>query len=491
MIRKRRVIFRADGNSQIGLGHVVRSLALAAMLREEFECIFAIQDPTTALQEQIRQVCEGIIALPLCTPTEERFVHELDAYVSEEEIVVLDGYGFGTAYQESIKAKGAPLVCIDDIHAYKFVADVVINHAGGVSETAYETAPYTRLCLGPAHALLRPPFLAASGRDINLPEGSPRVLLNLGGADPQNLTLQLAKELRALDGALQAEIVVGAAYRHLEELQAWLRHHPGFTLHRNLDAQQMCDLMRKCGAAVASASGVAYEYAAVGGLLFVLRTADNQRDLYTYLISAGIARIYDELPQLLNSGSLPGLFREQVIVQRRHFDGQSGARLREAFRRLSLSASLWLREVAREDKPLLLAWANDPEVRRRSFNPKPITAQAHAQWFEAVLEDAQTLLYIAESDGKPAAHIRFSVSEGSASTSYLISAAFRGKGLGHSVLLKGIEKLKASRPDVQRVEGLVQPENAASVRSFEKAGFTRAAPDEKHPEALRFELRLR
>ena len=490
MINKRRIIFRADGNSQIGLGHVVRSLALAAMLRDEFECVFAIQGPATELREQIRQVCDGIIALPRCLPAEDRFVHELGAYISEEEIVVLDGYGFGTAYQESIKAKGAPIVCIDDIHAYRFVSDVVINHTGGISETAYETAPYTRLCLGPAHALLRPPFLTASRETRNIPEGSPRVLLNLGGADPQNLTLQLAKELRAMDEALQVDIVVGAAYRHQAELQAWLQHHPNFTLHRNLDAHQMCDLMRKCAAAVTSASGVAYEYAAVGGLLFVLQTAANQQDLYNFLTSGGIARAYDELPQL-NSGSLPGLFREQVSVQRRYFDGQSGERLRHVFRGLSLSASLRLREVTRGDEMLLLDWANDPEVRRHSFNPNPITPQGHARWFEAIIGDGQTLLYIAEANGEPAAHIRFSTSEDCASISYLIGAAFRGQGLGHSVLLKGIEKLKAERPDITLVEGLVQSENIASVRSFEKAGFSLAAPNTQHPEAYRYVLSLK
>jgi UDP-2,4-diacetamido-2,4,6-trideoxy-beta-L-altropyranose hydrolase len=97
MDHKRRVIFRADGNSRIGLGHVARSLALAHMLRGEFECVFAVQSPTKELKEQILQVCSGIISLPLCLPSEERFVHELAAYISKDEIVVLDGYDFGTA----------------------------------------------------------------------------------------------------------------------------------------------------------------------------------------------------------------------------------------------------------------------------------------------------------------------------------------------------------------------------------------------------------
>lgn len=490
MIRKRRVIFRADGNSQIGLGHVVRSLALAAMLREEFECVFAIQTPAEDLQKQISQVCDGVIVLPRCLPAEDRFIHELDAYVSEEETVVLDGYNFATNYQENIKSKGAVLVCIDDIHSYPFIADVVINQAGGVDETIYSTAPYTKICLGPKYALLRPPFLETSNTDKDLPVGSKRVLLNLGGADPQNLTLQLAKELLNMDEALQVEVVVGGAYRHQVALQSWLQNHLNFKLHRSLEARQMCDLMRKCAVAVTSASGVAYEYAAVGGLLLVQQTADNQKGLYDFLTSSGLAREVKKLPELLSNNKLQQLFQEQVTVQRRHFDGQSGERLRQVFRRLSLGASLRLREVTQKNKLLLLEWANDPQVRHNSFNPNPISLENHTHWFDAVMQDEQTLLYMAQADGKPVAHIRFKVSDKKASISYLIGTEFRGYGLGHSVLLKGVEKLKANRPDIRQVEGLVQQENIASVKSFEKAGFSRGTPDAQHPEAVCFVLLL-
>lgn len=38
--------FRADADDTIGYGHWVRSLALADMLKEDFECIFCTQSPT-------------------------------------------------------------------------------------------------------------------------------------------------------------------------------------------------------------------------------------------------------------------------------------------------------------------------------------------------------------------------------------------------------------------------------------------------------------
>ncbi|WP_162052372.1 UDP-2,4-diacetamido-2,4,6-trideoxy-beta-L-altropyranose hydrolase [Pontibacter pamirensis] len=488
---KRRIIFRADGNSQIGLGHVVRSLALAAMLREEFECVFAIQAPSHELQEQIRKVCHGVIHLPLCSPAEDRFIHELDAYISAEEMVVLDGYYFDTVYQESIKTKGCPLVCIDDIQAYHFKADAIISPAGGLKPHLYSRISYTKLLLGPKYALLRPPFLKASKAERVLPEGKPALLLNLGGADPGNKTLHLAKELVQSKYLHSINIVVGAAYRHLVELQSWLQDKEQVTLHHNLSAAKLRDLMQQCAFAVTSASGVAYEYAAVGGILYVLQTADNQDALYHFLIESGVAHEYEDLPQLFSNNSLRKLFQEQVATQRQQFDGHSDVRLKQLFRKLSLGASLHLRDATEEDMMQLFNWASDPEVRKNSFNQNTITLENHTRWFQAVMEDEQTVLYIAEANGKPVAHIRFNISSEKATISYLIDADFRGQGLGLHLLQKGMQALIAQRTDVEQVEGLVQRENIASVRSFEKAGFSYGQPDKQHPEAHRFILLLK
>ncbi|WP_235925739.1 UDP-2,4-diacetamido-2,4,6-trideoxy-beta-L-altropyranose hydrolase [Pontibacter burrus] len=486
-IHKRRIILRADGNSRIGLGHVVRSLALASMLRDYFECVFAIQEPDDALKAQILETCDGIISLPLCAPTEERFNYELAAYISEEEIVVLDGYSFATAYQQTIKARGAQLVCIDDIHAYSFAADVVLNQAGGIEAANYRTAPYTKLLLGPEFALLRPPFLEAARQHRTIPTGELHILLNLGGADPENYTLRLAQEIATLHKTATIEIVAGSAYKHLDELQSWVEDSTNYSLHHNLDAEQMCKLMQKCAVAVTSASGVAYEYAAVGGMLFVLQTADNQTGLYKFLTKNGVAQPYSL--EAVNSDSF-NQFEKQLSAQRRFFDGQSDKRLLAVFEQLNLSQRLTLRQATIADLELIFDWNNDPEVRRQSFNPEPILLDNHTRWYTARLEDTACRFYIAEIDGLPAAQIRFDIKEGIATISYLISIGYRGKGLGHIVLQKGIAKLKAESPDLKLVEGLVQQNNRASVRAFEKAGFNYGTPAPEHPDAYHFVLEL-
>ncbi|WP_347156604.1 UDP-2,4-diacetamido-2,4,6-trideoxy-beta-L-altropyranose hydrolase [Pontibacter chitinilyticus] len=489
MTNKTRIIFRADGNSRIGLGHVVRSLALAQMLREEFECVFAIQQPGQALQEQIKQVCHGLIILPACTPEEDRFIHELEAYIAPDVLVVLDGYTFGTAYQQNLKSKGCLLICIDDIHAYPFVADVVLNQAGGVEAAAYTTATYTKLLLGPTYALLRHPFLQAAKATRTFPAAPLRVLLNMGGADPENHTLRVAQSISQWPGISTIEVVVGSAYKHRQELQQWLGQQPNCILHQNLSATAMCQLMQVCALAVTSASGIAYEYAAVGGMLYILQTAANQQALYDFLTSTGIARPYEHLEK---QTTLPEkqVFDEQVAVQRQHFDGKSDIRLKQVFDALRLQTSLRLRVATENDMLLLHQWNNDPEVRSRSFNPEPISLESHSHWFTAKLADPNSIIYLAIVEGEPAAQLRFELNSTTATISYLISKAYRGKGLSHTLLLKGIGKLNHQRPGLRIVEGLVQPENTASIRAFEKAGFLNGTAAPQHPGAHRYVLEL-
>ncbi len=40
---KPKIYFRADGNATMGLGHVIRSLALAEMSNDIFDCHFKIK----------------------------------------------------------------------------------------------------------------------------------------------------------------------------------------------------------------------------------------------------------------------------------------------------------------------------------------------------------------------------------------------------------------------------------------------------------------
>ena len=135
MLAKQKIYFRADAGPEIGYGHYIRSLALADMLKQDFDCTMFTQAPTDYQLREIEHVCP-IVAL---SDTDAKFDEFLD-YLHGDEIVVLDNYFFATDYQRQIKAKGCQLVCIDDMHDKHYVANVVINH-GCTDESLFDVEP--------------------------------------------------------------------------------------------------------------------------------------------------------------------------------------------------------------------------------------------------------------------------------------------------------------------------------------------------------------
>ena len=126
-LAKNKIYFRADGSSQIGLGHVIRSLALAEMLCDVFDCIFIIKNPNATLKKNILEICKEIIVLDDSIDLIEEANFLVKEHLDQDVIMVIDGYHFETTYQKIIKANQTKLVAIDDIHAYHFLSDIVFN----------------------------------------------------------------------------------------------------------------------------------------------------------------------------------------------------------------------------------------------------------------------------------------------------------------------------------------------------------------------------
>lgn len=327
MVEKRKVFFRADGNSSIGLGHVIRSLALADMLKDDFECHFIIRNPLPKLKVQILECCLSIYELPDTNDHEQEAEKLCLEFFSGNEIVVLDGYYFRTKYQQFIKDKGCKLLCIDDIYSYHFVADIIINHSGGIKKDFYSAEPYSQIFLGLEYALLRPAFRAVpKNKEYN--DRSDTIFICLGGADPKNDTIQILKLCEELEEIKKCYLVVGGAYIHMKELNAYIeRTRLDITLLNNLSAPQMVDVMRKCSKAITSPSTISFEYLSVGGELYLKMIADNQININHYFTSTGLAFPIEQFP--IRDLEKISLAKER---QRQIFDGFSNSRLIDVFK---------------------------------------------------------------------------------------------------------------------------------------------------------------
>ncbi|MBQ3656252.1 MAG: UDP-2,4-diacetamido-2,4,6-trideoxy-beta-L-altropyranose hydrolase [Bacteroidales bacterium] len=262
-MRKQKIYFRADAGAKIGYGHFIRTLALADMLRVEFDCTFFTSVPTEYQTSELKKVCKYI---PL---EEETKFDKFLEYLCGDEIVVLDNYFYSTEYQKQIKSKGCKLVCIDDIHDKHYVADVVINHA--LTDTSlFSIEPYTKLCLGFDYALLRAPFLKLVSNTFRNND----LIVNFGAADPHGITDKVVSMLLMMDIPYHIVVVLGDKVFLSEENKQKV------STRKNLTAEQMAELFEKSAAGILSASTVCIEALSRNLPLAVGYHVDNQIELY-------------------------------------------------------------------------------------------------------------------------------------------------------------------------------------------------------------------
>ncbi len=319
-----KVYIRADAGTSIGLGHVIRCIALAQMLKNDFDiCFFCLAVPdkiATALAEENFKL-KYITA-------ESDFLNMLQA----KDIVVLDGYGFDTGYQKKIKDAGASLVCIDDLHDKEFYADLIINHAPGVSKNDYKVQDYTEFALGSSYALLRSPFLKAALLNRQV-EKIDSVLICFGGADNKNLTNQaLAATMNAAE-LKKINVVLGAAYLQEETLMELVSSDKRIELYRSLSDEEMLLVMQQSGAAIVPASGILFETLAAGCIAFSGYYVDNQQAIYNG---------FKALNAIVDLGNFENMdtaiaakFSSSKTSTKKVIDGLSGTRLLDTFKSLA------------------------------------------------------------------------------------------------------------------------------------------------------------
>ncbi|MFM7105534.1 MAG: hypothetical protein ACKOW8_08420, partial [Flavobacteriales bacterium] len=151
---KRSIVIRCDGGVSIGMGHIIRCIALSEILQSYFDIQFLIQQTTDTVKRVMGNAGFEYIEIPRTQDyeIESTYIHE---YIRPDSLVVLDGYNFQSSYQLAIKASGHTVIAIDDLNAWEHHVHAIFNHAPRISANDYKAQLYTRFYLGSEYALLR------------------------------------------------------------------------------------------------------------------------------------------------------------------------------------------------------------------------------------------------------------------------------------------------------------------------------------------------
>jgi RimJ/RimL family protein N-acetyltransferase len=126
---------------------------------------------------------------------------------------------------------------------------------------------------------------------------------------------------------------------------------------------------------------------------------------------------------------------------------------------------MFVRKATKADALDVLAWRNDPLTRSMSRTPDEVEEAPHLDWFEKALRDPSRTLLIGELDGQKIGMVRFDHGE-ETEVSINLNPACRGKGLSQVLLTESMAWVRGT------IVAEIRPENLASQRLFEHAGFS-------------------
>jgi UDP-2,4-diacetamido-2,4,6-trideoxy-beta-L-altropyranose hydrolase len=481
MSTNHKLLIRADASTEIGSGHLMRCLALAQAWQETGGGVcFALAWPAPALEARLQ--AEGMDVTHL-TGVEAGSLADAEATIALAQQqtaawIVLDGYHFDVAYQRQIKQAGLRLLFIDDYaHASHYYADIVLNQNIYAQAEMYASRePFTRLLLGTEYLLLRREFWAWRDWQRPIPDKARKILVTLGGSDPDNVTLTVIQALQHLpEDDWEAIVLVGGQNPHVQTLATAVAADPCIQLRQN--AANMPDLMAWADIAVSAGGSSSWELCFMGVPTLLIVLADNQRPVAKGLANQGAAEElgwYASIQPTHITQSLQALLPD---LDKRMQLSQTGHRLvnGDGARSVAMQLQGWsliLREVQADDCRLVWEWANDPVTRSNSFSSDMIAWDEHVAWFTTKLTDPRSYFYLAfNSQDQPVGYVRFQqIDDTEADISVAVAPEQRRRGYGTKLICQGVERLWQNT-NISRINAYIKPDNLASRHIFAKAGF--------------------
>lgn len=480
-----KVAIRADASTDIGSGHVTRCLTLAHALRARgAEALFICR--SLAGHHADRIVAEGfrVALLPDSEGADLGRDAELTlAALSDADFVpdwlVVDHYSLAAEWERALRTLAGRIMVIDDLADRAHDCDVLLDqNLVADFRRRYDslTGPRTMRLLGPEYALLQARYAELRDR-AKIRTGKPRrILVYFGGGDVPGLTLRTTDailELRLPETAV--DVVIGQGHRDFAALEAYAERHENLRVHAFLPS--LADLMLEADLAVGASGATSWERLCLRLPAVVVTLADNQRPIASELARLGLVDwVGDEAnadTQTLKSAVSKSLgpngtewFNASLAAV---VDGLGVERVADAL--LAREAdTLGLRPATADDVDLYFRWANEPDVRRQSFNQTAISFEDHVRWFNRKVATEGCHLFVLCEDGEPLGQIRFDVADGTAEIGYSLDKSARGRGLAKRLVALGMARMADA--GVRSFRAKVKHDNTPSVAAFIRCGFT-------------------
>ncbi|MCB9850404.1 MAG: UDP-2,4-diacetamido-2,4,6-trideoxy-beta-L-altropyranose hydrolase [Phycisphaerales bacterium] len=292
----RNIVIRCDGGPDIGMGHVVRCLALArALASRSIRARFAMRGPQGGAADRVRDAGFPVDAVGTASQC-GAWLDDADcratieyAGAADAAVVLVDHYRADPEYLAKLADAGLRVALIDDVADRDLIAaDWILNQNPAGLSLKYRVRDDCTVLRGPEYALLRPEFAdARASLHRECHDDAWRVLITLGGSD---VAARLAAIVEALEPArrtLDVRCVLAGSADNAVLVQA-----AGDSRHRVqvlTDVADMAAQMAWADVAVTAGGSTCWELCCLGVPMVVTELSGDQTYNTAFLGERGIA----------------------------------------------------------------------------------------------------------------------------------------------------------------------------------------------------------
>lgn len=265
LLKRLNVVFRVDGDKDVGLGHVYRAITLANRMFNQN--LYFLMDESKKLGiEKVSEYNYPIITIA----NRDDALLKLDEI--HPDIVINDILDTDEDYILKLKEKGFFVVNFEDLGAGADCADAVVNALYEKSE------PPDDSYYGYKYVCLRDEFFIFDPKEIE--KEVKKILLLFGGSDPNNLTLRSLKAVEKLNlKSISVLVVLGLGYSFKNELDVYVDRlkNKGFKVEIKENVKTIAKLLSEADLVITSNGRTIYEVAAMG--VPCISISQNEREV--------------------------------------------------------------------------------------------------------------------------------------------------------------------------------------------------------------------
>ena len=286
-----RIIFRADGNRELGIGHIKRVISLARGLlksQKHMDLIFLTRFPEgrKLLEEEGFEV----------ETVKKDEIKQLQKLSSPNATLVTDFLDTNPDYIQSIKEIVPNTICIDNNTTLKKIESDILINARIFDEEEFKIVGDTRCYLGPKYVILGEEFERFHFKKKEIKGSVKSILVIFGGSDPNEYTVKVARALESIEKHISINLIIGPASHYdpkrvTQDISNLDRKFNVFFNPRNL-----ISIMANSNIAVTAAGIVLYELSTLGVPSIAIPQRKHQE---------GIARAFEKRDVCMNLSTSP------------------------------------------------------------------------------------------------------------------------------------------------------------------------------------------